>query len=85
MVNDSTKKTNDNFSHQITEHEKGHEIWTYDVLKPGPGLGQAYNMAFRVCSTNKLQRCAIKHIHWSVICNFANYRLLSYLTLVSIY
>ena len=40
MVNDSTKKTNDNFSHQITEHEKGHDIWTYDVLKPGPGLGQ---------------------------------------------
>ena len=35
------QKTNDHFSHQITEHEKGHGIWTYDVLKPGPGLGQA--------------------------------------------
>ena len=41
MINDFTKKTNDHFSHQITEHEKGHDIWTYDVLKPGPGLGQA--------------------------------------------
>ena len=45
MINDSITKTNDNFSHQIAEHEKGHDIWTYDVLKPGSGLGQAYNMA----------------------------------------
>jgi hypothetical protein len=33
MVNDSTKKTNGHFSHQFTEHEKGHDIWTYDVWK----------------------------------------------------
>ena len=33
MVNDSTKKTNDHFSHQFTEHEKGHDIWTYNVWK----------------------------------------------------
>jgi hypothetical protein len=59
------------------------DIWRFKA-RPWLGTGIKY-VGFVFCSTNKLQRCAIKHIHWSVICNFANYRLLSYLTLVCIY